>query len=262
MEWKRKFSTSTYKNFKIKLGEMSFLKDFTTTTRGDLYPIIKKSEDASESIESNSYSVKKGFVKRLFCQLFPFATYEATFLSDGEVGFCFALGDTPASITVYNGSLNYSFGNRKDSVKTPLPIANERTLIVSCRPGAFDVYLKRCGKAEYFHTFYEEAFKTSNDYSVFSDSYVYLSASEGACVKEVLSYIDSGVSIADVRPIKYENGEVLNESGRIYFSASVRMQESSFQGIFSWIPGTAELAMTGAVFYDIGDGVRSRHNDK
>ncbi|MBR6738450.1 MAG: hypothetical protein IKL99_02135, partial [Oscillospiraceae bacterium] len=53
---------------------------------------------------------------------------------------------------------------------------------------------------------------------------------------------------------KYENGEILLEQGKIYFTASVRMQEGSFQGMFSWIPGTAELDMTGAVFYDCGDG--------
>jgi hypothetical protein len=32
------------------------------------------------------------------------------------------------------------------------------------------------------------------------------------------------------------------------------MQAGTFQGIFSWIPGTAEFRMTGALFYDCGDG--------
>jgi hypothetical protein len=44
------------------------------------------------------------------------------------------------------------------------------------------------------------------------------------------------------------------EHGKVFFTASVRMQEGTFQGVFSWIPGTAEFNMTGALFYDCGDG--------
>lgn len=130
----------------------------------------------------------------------------------------------------------------------------ECTLIVSCRPGAFDIYLKNNDKPEYLCTFYEKTFRDSNEYSLFSNGYVSLFASRNVVVKEVLSCIDNGVSIADIRPIKYENGEILQEQGKIYFTASVRMQEGTFQGVFSWIPGTAEFQMTGVLFYDCGDG--------
>ena len=41
-EFKRKFSLSFYKNMKLRLGEMSFYKDFVTDTRGDLYPVVFK----------------------------------------------------------------------------------------------------------------------------------------------------------------------------------------------------------------------------
>ena len=34
-EFKRKFSLSMYKNLKIKLGEMSFFKDYVHDTRGN-----------------------------------------------------------------------------------------------------------------------------------------------------------------------------------------------------------------------------------
>ena len=35
-KFNRRFSLSMYKNMKIKLGEMSFYKDFVTDARGDL----------------------------------------------------------------------------------------------------------------------------------------------------------------------------------------------------------------------------------
>jgi hypothetical protein len=44
------------------------------------------------------------------------------------------------------------------------------------------------------------------------------------------------------------------ENGKIYLTASVRLQEKMHQGVFSWIPGTAEIDMCGALFYDSGDG--------
>ena len=127
-------------------------------------------------------------------------------------------------------------------------------MIVSCRPGAFDVYFKNNQKPEYLITFSEEKFSNSNDSKMFLNGYALVYVSGRAAVEEVTSYIDNGISIADIRPVKYENGEVIKEEGKIYLTASIRMQEKSFQGVFSWIPATAEFCMTGAVFYDCGDG--------
>lgn len=255
-EFKRKFSLSMYKNLKISLGEMSFFKDFTNNERGDLYPVTEKSDGCTETVGNNLYTVKNGYTKRLFCQFFPFATYEVSAdITDGKVGFCFQLADTEAKICVSKSALKYSCAESTAEEKLPDFVSEEFTLIVSCRPGAFDVYFKNSGKAEYCCTFYEERFKNSNVYNVFSSSYVLLYVKGDATVKEVLSYIDNGVSIADIRPVRYENGEVITQQGKIWFTASVRMQEGSFQGVFSWLPGTAQFNMTGALFYDCGDGV-------
>ncbi len=244
-----------YKNLKIRLGEMSFFKDFVNDTRGDLYPIMMKSEDSAECVEGNCYTVTKGSVKRLFCQFFPFATYELSCSSDGgEVGFCFQLPGAEATLSVKENRVLYTCGDYCEAVDALDYAKPEFTLIVSCRPGAFDVYFKSCGKPQYIKTFYEEGFRNSNDYSQFSNGYACLFAVGNVTVKEVISYIDNGISIADIRPVKYENGEPVTEQGRVYFSASVRMQEGAFQGVFSWGAGTAQLEMTGALFYDCGDG--------
>ena len=44
------------------------------------------------------------------------------------------------------------------------------------------------------------------------------------------------------------------ENGRVYLTMSVRMHAQCYQGIFSWIPGTSEFELTGALFFDAGDG--------
>ena len=61
------------------------------------------------------------------------------------------------------------------------------------------------------------------------------------------SYIDCGISQADIKPIRYENGEVMLENGKIYLTMSIRLEELMIQGVFSWVPGTAELEMTGVL---------------
>ena len=70
-EFKSKFAFSMYKELKLRMGEMTFTKDFVTDTRGDLYPLLFKSDDLAESVERNLYTVEKGTVKRLFplCKL-------------------------------------------------------------------------------------------------------------------------------------------------------------------------------------------------
>ena len=254
-EFKRKFSVSMYKNLKIKLGEMSFFKDFVNDSRGDPYPLMAKSADCEERVEYNRYAVTSGTVRRMFCQFFPFATYELNcVLNGGEVGFCFGLSGTDASVSVKENKILYTSRERSVSVDAHALLSSDLVLVVSCRPGAFDVYLKINGQPQYIHTFYEEAFRDSNRYEAFSDGYVSLLASGNVLVKEVLSYVDNGISIADIRPIKYENGDPVLEQGKIWLTASVRMHEGTFQGVFSWIPGTAEFQMTGALFYDCGDG--------
>ena len=254
-EFKRKFSTALYKNMKLKLNEMTFGKDFVCDKRGDLYPILASSDDCSEAIEYNRYVVRGGSVTRLIGQFFPYATYEVSaHLGGGSVGFCFALPDATATVSVFAGKLQYACGANTCERVLPDYISNSLTMIVSCRPTAFDIYFEYNGKPEFFESIKEPAVDNSHDYSCFTNSTVALSVSGKVIVESVLGYIDNGTSIADIRPIRYENGEVMVEYGKIYLTASIRMQETMFQGIFSWIPSTAELALCGALFYDAGDG--------
>lgn len=254
LEFKRKFSFGSYKNQKIKLGEMTFFKDFINTDRGDLYPVCFKSEECKENVANGQYLVEGGRVERLFCQFFPFATYSLC-ASGGEVGFSFSLPSQKAQITVKSGTIFYECEERKEEFIAPIFSNKEYTLIVSCRPSAFDVYAEIDGKTQYVYTIFEQKFAFSNDYNVFSNAYVHLVCKDNACIKQVLSYIDNGIALADIRCIRYENGEVMQEGGKVFFTVSVRMQEGTFQGIISWIPTTAEFEFTAAIFYDCGDGV-------
>ena len=245
----RLFSMSMYKTLKLPLGQMTFTKDFITDTRGDLYPVLAKSGDCVEAVVNNRWCIRQGSVIRLLGQFFPYATYTLTFDSpEGSVGFLFRTANQEASVCYDGGQLLCSTGEA-----FPLPEAVD-SLIVSCRPGAFDVYTIQNGAAIFLHTFPCSAFENSNCQAEFSSGYAAVTISGSAVLRSAECYIDCGISQADIRPIRYEDGRVMFENGKIYLTASIRMQEQMFQGVFSWVPGTAQLELTGAIFYDSGDG--------
>ena len=253
--FKRKFSRSMYKDLKLNMAQMSFYKDFVNNDKGDLYPVVEKSENLSEQVKNNEYFVEKGNVKRLFCSFFPYATYEMSFETcKNGTGFVFTLPNVCAKIVVSDKGVAFEVNERKQFKEFSEICKNEQTLIVSCRPKAFDLFFENNGRAELFCTFKADEFSESHKYFNFSKGNVLVEANEGSLVKKVSSYIDNGISVADLRPVKYENGDVIFEDGKVYLTATIRMVEEMFQGVFSWIPSTNEFSLCGALFYDAGDG--------
>lgn len=255
MTWHRLFSQSFCKSKKLPLSEMSFVRDFITDTRGDLHPLISKSEDCRESVKDNAYHLLAGRAQRLLGQYFPYASYEVRFsASPGSCGFVFQIPNAQASVICNANSVTFAADDREETL--PLPdTANERTMIVTCRRQYFDVYFPQNGVARFFHTFCAESFENCAAQKVFQRGFATVSAAGSVDIHAASFYIDCGVAQADIRPVHYENGDILHENGKIYLTLSVRMQENGFQGTFSWVPGTSRLELTGAVFFDCGDGI-------
>ena len=98
-EFKRKFSRSICTDMRLKLAEMTFTKDFINDKRGDLYPLVSKSEDSFERVFENGYEVSLGEVERIVCELFPYATYELEFILGGKAGLGFTLPTARATLS-------------------------------------------------------------------------------------------------------------------------------------------------------------------
>ena len=95
MIFNRLFSLTMYKNKTIPLGEMSFSKDFINDTRGNLYPVLKRSDNCIETLKDGKYTVEQGEVRRFICRFFPYASYRIEFTDlQGETGFEFDLKKT------------------------------------------------------------------------------------------------------------------------------------------------------------------------
>ncbi|MBQ8758692.1 MAG: hypothetical protein IJZ20_03270, partial [Clostridia bacterium] len=128
-------------------------------------------------------------------------------------------------------------------------------LIVTARKRLFDVFVDTGYMAEFICTFEPCSFENALKYDVFGNSVCGLFLSGNVRLTSVTSYMDCGMSQADMRPIRYENGEVMVENGKVYITMSIRMREEMYQGVFSWVPGTTDFELTGAIFFDGGDGV-------
>lgn len=254
-EFKRLFSSAMHKNLRLSLAEMSLSKDFVTGTGGDLYPLLARSTDAVEWVEGHRYGVKAGEATRFITRFFPYATYELSAdVATGHAGFSFYLNDTCAHVCFTRDAFLYTCGEASEQHALPCK-ASFLTAAVGCRPGAFDIYLAEAGGWRHFVTVKEAGFARSHAYASFVSAKAALTLGEGASVRAVSAYLDNGVAIADMRPIRYEDGSVMTKGGRVYLTASLRMQEEAYQGVVSWVPGTQEFALTGAIFYDAGDGL-------
>jgi hypothetical protein len=244
-----------YKDKKISLAKMMFHKDFTQKNCcGDMYPVLVSNGEYKESAGHGRYCFegKNASVCRMFCRHFPYASYSLSVDSmDGECGFAFISpksveellfcrknGDTYA---VYNGSM------------LSLPSGANSFTVTFCGKKA-DVYATVNGQIEYVGTFVIQGFAGIEYRSAYENTSVCLKVSGEACINSVESFIDCGVSQADIRPIRYENGEIMFENGKMFFTMSIRYQESGYQGVVSWLPGTAEFDLVGAIFYEVGDG--------
>ena len=259
-EFKRKFSCSLYKKLRLPLAEMEFSKDFITDTRGDLYPLLERTGNAAERVDGGEYHRTGGTLSRLFCAYFPYATYEVTAQvgAGGKVGFRFLLDGACATLSFSKTHLLYSADDGERAIPLPLWLGEEKTMLVSCRPSAFDIYFGRNGGAEYACTLSAPAFKDANLYERFASAKTALLTEGDSRVLCVCSFIDSGIGIADIRPIRYENGDVMVKEGRVYLTASLRMQEEAIQGVLSWVPGTSDFALTGAIASPLYESVTLR----
>jgi len=76
-------------------------------------------------------------------------------------------------------------------------------------------------------------------------------------ISHVESALSTGVGLADIRAITYENGEPFLEDGRLWYTMSIRGRElpQHLQGIFSMNPSVFDLELEGIVVFDRNDGL-------
>ena len=254
MKFKRLFSVNFYKNLKLKLAEMSFYKDFVNDKRGDLYPLIENT-GCNESANGGYYRTDGKKAERLFCSYFPYATYEATIDNlDGKCGFGFVTPLGKVEILLKNNSGKLLLLFDEEEIAIARNFERGISLLITVRKNNFEIYLNYGKMPEFIAEFKSEKLDGIHFEQNFKVSKITLICEGKVLISKVESYMDSGLSQADIRPVKYENGDVILENGKMFFTLSARMHAEMYQAVVSWVPGTCEFELTGAIFFDVGDG--------
>ena len=288
MKFRRKFSVNPYKTLQMKLGEMSFYKDWLNTSRGDPYPVVGRAGEGTltETTGDGRFTVRNFSRKyadeaRLLGQHFPYATYELVLhtLEQASAGFLISAmpGDRSAYTAENAPSLRVSLVRvpGKNAVRIAYEltvggvsrgeVTDEReypykpgmSFILTCRGRFFDVYLRDDKRPVPRLTLDLPEFSEIIRHGTFVNAIAalwYRCAPNGCFVAEdVQFYLDAGVSHADMKTIRYEDGMPMMSEGKLFLTLSSRLEAGGFQSVISWNPSTAEFKLEGAIFFDCGD---------
>ena len=215
----------------------------------------------------NGNQAKRGgaYVKRLMGGFFPWNIYEIDFTSLSCGGIGMTVESTEGNLSVLLRSCGVlevdAEGNHFEfDVVLPQDRNTLRTLTVSFRAGAMSVYLGKYGN----HTQKicdlrlptldllrsESALHTAHAYLLTA-----IQCGGEIVVERAEWFLSAGLSQADLRAVKYENGEVMVRDGRIFLTASARLETESYQVVLSWDPTLCDFRLEGTLLFDCGDGV-------
>ena len=277
----RLFSINPYRSLRMKLCEMSFCKDWPHTDRGEPYPIVREVGAAlGEKVEDGRIAFsadEPGERARLIGRFFPYASSEvcvdaldgegarvglefaarsgrgSPYTAEDAPGLCVFVERAGAEVCVCHEEFvgGRSLGVMRHGTRAFTPGG---VLFVSAHGAFFDVSLGR----EFVCTIQAEGFSDICRRSAFMNAgvslYVGLPAGGRAAVSRAESFLDGGLSHADMKPVRYEDGTPILENGRLFLTLSSRLQAGAYQYVVSWNPSTCELRPEGAIFFDYGDG--------
>lgn len=204
-------------------------------------------------------------VKRLLGGFFPWHIYEIDFSSllDGCIGISAESREGNVEVLLSsNGILKVNAEGQHFEFEAQIPQKSDRprTLSISFRAGALAVYIGKYGN--YTQKVCDMRLPTLDRLraeSALHTAHAYL-ITEVACGGEVAIdraewFLSAGLSQADMRPVKYENGEIMIREGRIFLTASARLETGSYQVVLSWNPTLCDFRLEGTLLFDCGDGM-------
>ncbi|MVZ65919.1 hypothetical protein GQF61_08620 [Sphingobacterium sp. DK4209] len=76
-------------------------------------------------------------------------------------------------------------------------------------------------------------------------------------IEQAAMFLSSGMGLADIRAITYENGDPFIDQGRLWYTMTVRGRAlpHHLQGVFSMNPSTFDIKFEGIIVFDRSDGI-------
>ncbi len=260
--FKRRFSVNPYRELRLDMGYMSMHKNWAEDRRGDPYPIISRKGDICENVCKGRYEVScsdknGGEVRRLLGSFFPWATYELSLSelsNSAEASFWLKGGAGELIVNVIRGGV--ALMCEEGTHFFAADVTEKSSFALTFRTGGVSGYLD--GKR-----LFDLSLKMMDKYrreSLFEDATVSLhirlnKGEDKVSLNNVKWYLCGGISHADIKPVKYEDGTPMMERGRVFLTVTSRTERSGYQSVISWNPTLCDFKMEGAVFFDAGDGI-------
>lgn len=207
----------------------------------------------------------------------PFATYSIDLAScsgEGEVGFEFSdesqkdkfLIRVGFSNTMLTGVILSVVKNSEVILDEPVSVnlsKQERfkgRIILQMLGSGFVLYLKDQGLPKVigqsdFNTYLDLRKK---QYIQSFQSRLFIHLTDGQVLLDKVDMaLTTGVGLADIRAITYENGEPLIDHGRLWYTMSIRGRAlpHHIQGVFSMDPTVFDIRFEGVILFDRNDGL-------
>lgn len=207
----------------------------------------------------------------------PFATYTldlASVSGETELGFRFSSGDHQEGCviaiscmdSVLTGAYFRVFKEGKlveeravgQHLEEGLPL--KRRLILQMLGSGFTLYMQDEGIPEVIGQFDFNAYMDlrKKHYIHQFQSHLFLKINGGKVrIRRVDVALTTGIGLADIRAITYEDGDPLLDQGRLWYTMSIRGRAlpHHIQGIFSLDPGVFDIRLEGIVVFDRKDGL-------
>lgn len=277
LHFRRRFARNFYRSMFLDLGGMCLTQDFTKEDkRGAPHPVINSSGKIGESVNDGRYFLESdegGCIHRLIGGFFPYATYSFKLceLSLAEVGFSVTYGGGSLVCTVSSNEKASIIFRGQQILLADAHFLPEDILEFTFRAGGISIYLKRNnvtrlladvsdsdsdGKIKDISGEGLSSLLNEKNYHT-ADLCLYANLQKGGkiSISDIESKLMCGIAQADIRPMKYEDGTPIYENGRVFLTASERLETGAYQSIISYNPTTADFRMEGALFFDLGDGI-------
>ena len=208
----------------------------------------------------------------------PFATYAVDIEEvegEGLVGFEFSSHDQQQQFFIVAGFSNQKLTEIKLRVMNNNQVTIDKligvnTNLLSCAPTTLIVQLLGSGLVVYsrsgdgvtqvvgqcdFNNYIDLRKKT---YISSFQSHLFVQLNNGKLViNKAEAALTTGVGLADIRPITYENGDPFIDQGRLWYTMSIRGRDlpHHLQGVFSMNPSVFDIKLEGIVLFDRNDGL-------
>jgi len=208
----------------------------------------------------------------------PFATYSMNLSSctgNGKIGFKFseATNRTQFFIQIeFNNSIlldvklrviqaSEILVDKSIAVNLDKKESLKGKIILQMLGSGFTLYLQEEGLPKVigqsdFNTFVDLRKK---EYINSFQSHLFVNLKDDAQVqiKKIEMALTTGIGLADIRAITYENGEPMLDQGRLWYTISIRGRAlpHHIQGVFSMNPTVFDLKLEGIIVFDRKDGL-------